>query len=364
MRVFISYASEDRSTAEQLHYALTGAGHETFFDRADIEGSADYNQLLRTRIQRSDALVFLISPHSVAPGKYTLTELRWAEDQWRHPRGRVLPVLLGPVPMTDIPGYLKAVSILEPKGNLVAEVATAVAQLPGLQGASIAFSLRSALTQPLVDCARFLLKPGQYLRTHTQGDPPLAHAVGSATVLFAAGLLAAIAIGAAQQADASSSVFLTVGTVAMWLGYAMFLHVFLWLLGARRGLPYTVSAYLYVMGFLQPVFVWALFLVSVFVPDAVTHRTVEASFGGSGAASVFAQGRLFGGDAVAYFRLASGLLILGYFAVAAAAAHRIAVWRGIVASIASFLFFTVGFFLLYVFDSVAGAGIITRLLRG
>jgi hypothetical protein len=159
-------------------------------------------------------------------------------------------------------------------------------------------------------------------------------------------------------------VFLTVGTVAMWLGYAMFLHVFLWLLGARRGLPYTVSAYLYVMGFLQPVFVWALFLVSVFVPDAVTHRTVEASFGGSGAASVFEQGRLFGGDAVAYFRLASGLLILGYFAVAAAAAHRIAVWRGIVASITSFLFFTVGFFLLYVLDSVAGAGIITRLLRG
>jgi len=364
MRVFISYASEDRGAAEQLHYALTAAGHETFFDRADIEGGADYHQLLRTRIQRSDALVFLISPNSVAPGKYTLTELRWAEEQWRHPRGRVLPVQLAPVPLSEVPGYLRAVSILEAKGNVAAEVAAAVAQLPELQGTSVALSLRTALVQPLLDCPQFLLNPRQYVLTRTQREAPLAHALVSATVLFAAGLVVALTIGAAKGAEASSALFLTVGTVLMWLGYALFLHAFLFLFGARRGLPYTFAAYLYVMGFLQPVFAAALFLVSAFFPDAVDHRTVSVGFGGSMGANLVAQGRWFGGEAVEYFRVATGGLILAYFAVASAAAHRIAVWRGVAASVASFVFFVVAFFALYLADSFGGSGVVARLLGG
>ncbi len=364
MRVFISYASEDRRTAEPIHYALTAAGHETFFDRADIDGSADYNQLLRNRIQQSDAMVFLVSPQSVAPGKYTLTELRWAQDQWRHPQGRVLPVLVGAMPMADIPGYLKAVSILEPQGNVAAEVAAAVAQLPGLQVAGAATTLRSALVQPLLDCPRFLSRPRSYVLTRTQKGPPLGQALASATVLFVAGLVAALAIGAAQDAELSTAILLTVGTVTLWLGYAMFLHLFSWLLGARRGLAYTVSAYLYVMGFLQPVFAWALFLVSVFVPDAVAHQTIAAGLGGSMSANLLAEGRFFAADAVALFRGASGCLILAYFAIAVAAAHRLPVWRGIAASVASLLFFVFAFVLLYVVDASAGVGIIQRLLRG
>jgi hypothetical protein len=364
VRVFISYASADRRTAEPIHYALTAAGHETFFDRADIEGSADYNQLLRNQIQQSDAMVFLISPQSVTPGKYTLTELRWAEDQWRHPQGRVLPVLIDPMPLADIPGYLKAVSILEPKGNVAAEVSAAVAQLPGLQVTGTVRSLRSLLIQPLVDCPQFLLRPRPYVLTRTQKGPPIEHALSSATVLFIAGLVAALAIGAAQDAELSTAVLLTIGTVTLWLGYAMFLHLFSWLLGARRGLAYTACAYLYVMGFLQPVFAWALFLVSVFLPDAVTHQTIAAGLGGSASANLLAEGRFFAADAVALFRAASGCLILGYFAVAVAAAHRIAIWRGIVASVASFTFFLFAFILLYAVDAAAGLGIIQRLLRG
>jgi len=364
MRVFISYASEDRGAAEQLHYALTAAGHDTFFDRADIKGGADYHQLLRTQVQRSDALVFLVSPHSVAPGKYTLTELQWAEEQWRHPRGRVLPVMLSPVALKDVPGYLKAVSILEAKGDLAAEVAAAVGQLPDQQGTSVTLSLRSALVQPLLDCPQFLRRPRQYLLTRTQREAPLAHAMVTAVVLFAAGLVAALTIGAARGAEISSAVFLSVGTVALWLGYAFFLHGFLYLIGARRGVPYTFAAYLYVMGFLQPVFAAALFLVTAFFPDAVDHRTVSVGFGGSMGANLVAEGRWFGGEAVEYFRVATGSLILSYFAVASAAAHRIATWRGAAASVTSFAFFVVAFFLLYLADSFGGSGVVARLLGG
>jgi len=364
VRIFISYASEDRAIAEPIHYALTAAGHETFFDRADIQGSADFHQLILNRIQQSDAMVFLITSSSVAPGKYTLTELRHAEQMWRHPQGRVLPVLAGPVQMAAVPGYLRSVSILEPKGNIAAEVVSAVAPLSALQTAGTTLSLRRAFTEPLQDCPRFLLHPRRYVLARTQMDPPVLHALASATVLFVVGFVAAVAIGATRGAAPVSASLLSLGTVVLWLGYAAFLHPFARLLGARRGLAYTMTSYLYVMGFLQPVFAGALFLVTVLVPDAVAHRTIAAGFGGSMGAYIIAEGRFFGGDASAYFRAASGALILGYFAIAVAAAHRIAVWRGVVASALSLAFFACAFLALLALDRVFGIGVIQRLLAG
>jgi hypothetical protein len=363
VRIFVSYASEDRAIAERIHYALTAAGHETFFDRADIEGSADFHQVILNRIQQSDAMVFLITAHSVAPGKYTLTELKHAEQKWRHPVGRVLPVLADRVTLSDVPGYLKAVSILEPKGDVAAEVVTAVASLADLQITSTALTRRQ-LTQLLTDCPRFLARPRQYVLSRTQRDAPVGHALASSTILFLVGLVAAMAIGARQGAAPDSALFLSVGTPALWLGYAVFLHLFIWMLRARRGVAYTLASYLYVMGFLQPVFAGALFLVTAVFPDAVTYRTVTAGFGGSMGSAVVAGGRWFGGDASTWFRVASGGLILGYFAIAVAAAHRIALWRGILASVLSFVFFTVAFGLLLLADQVFGTGVIMRLVKG
>jgi TIR domain-containing protein len=364
VRVFISYASEDRSIAEQVHYALVAAGHDTFFDRSDIDGGAGYHQVILDRIQGSDAMVFLVTSHSVAPGKYTLTELRHAEERWRHPQGRVLGVRADEVPVDRIPAFLRAGSVLEPRGNVAAEVAAAVARLPGLQTSSTAIRLRDVLTRPLIECPQFLRAPGQYVLTRTQREAPLGHALASSTVLFLLGLVAAIAIGAAQRAEPASAIFLALGTVTLWLGYAAFLHVFSWFLGARRGLPFTVTAYLYVMGFLQPVFAGMLFLVTVFVPGAVKYQAVTLGFGGSGAAVVVGQGRLFAHDASLLFRTASGMLILGYFAVAVAAAHRIKLWRGLTASALSFVFFLAGFGVLLLLDQLLAIGIITRLAAG
>lgn len=129
MRVFISYASEDRELAEQVHLALIGSGYSTFFDKESLPPSGDYHTRIREAVARSDAFVYLISSHSVAPGSYALTELKYARAKWPHPKDRVLPVVTEAISFEKIPVYLKAVTVLEPEGNVAAEVVVALSQM-------------------------------------------------------------------------------------------------------------------------------------------------------------------------------------------------------------------------------------------
>jgi TIR domain len=123
MRVFLSYASENRARAEEIALALKAMGHRVFLDADQLKGGEDYNQVIREQLAQADRFLFLISPHAVEPGAYTLTELRAAQERWPHPRHHVLPVLLQPTEMDSIPTYLKAVTIFQPAGNVAAEIA-------------------------------------------------------------------------------------------------------------------------------------------------------------------------------------------------------------------------------------------------
>jgi tetratricopeptide (TPR) repeat protein len=78
------------------------------------------------RSKDSDIFIFLISSDSVAEGRYTLTELTFARHKWPDPNGRVLPVMGRNTPFEQIPSYLKAVTVLEPVGNITAETSAAV----------------------------------------------------------------------------------------------------------------------------------------------------------------------------------------------------------------------------------------------
>jgi hypothetical protein len=129
MRIFLSFASEHRRLAEEVYFALTGGGHEVFFDKESLPPADEYHQRIQAAIGLSDLFIFLISRESVAPGAYTLTELRYAREKWPHPKGRVLPVRTDKVPFEEIPNYLKAVTVLEAEGNVPAEVAATVATL-------------------------------------------------------------------------------------------------------------------------------------------------------------------------------------------------------------------------------------------
>jgi TIR domain len=122
MRVFISFASEDRPIAEDIHLALTGVGFETFFDRVALPTAREYHGRIQAAVGQSDVFIFLASPDSVKAGTYAVTELKYAQEKWRHPDGYVVPVRIRGVPWDAIPVYLRAVTVLEPQGNVPAEV--------------------------------------------------------------------------------------------------------------------------------------------------------------------------------------------------------------------------------------------------
>jgi hypothetical protein len=100
--------------------------HEVFIDRADLEPGKSFDTKLRNAIEACDLFLFLISPESVAAGSYALSELSIAQDRWRRPGGHVLPVMVATTPTDAIPPYLRAVTILVPQGDVVAETLATV----------------------------------------------------------------------------------------------------------------------------------------------------------------------------------------------------------------------------------------------
>ena len=126
MRVFLSYSSSDRTLVEPIYLALRAQGHTVFFDRADLPAGEEYDARIRRAIEKSQLVLFMISPDSLDPGSYTLTELAIAQKTWGHPAGRVLPVILRPISLERIPPYLKSITLLEPQGDLTAGVADQV----------------------------------------------------------------------------------------------------------------------------------------------------------------------------------------------------------------------------------------------
>lgn len=129
MKIFVSYASEDRKVAEEISLALAGAGHDVFFDRDSLPASSEYHERIRAAIAASDVLVFLVSAASLEERGYTLSELKFAREKWPHPGGHLLPILTGEVDWARIPSYLKAVTVLRPEGNVAAETLGAVSRL-------------------------------------------------------------------------------------------------------------------------------------------------------------------------------------------------------------------------------------------
>ena len=130
VQIFISYSSKYAETCERLQLALEADGrHEVFRDRSELTPGQPFDEKIREAVLGCDLLLFLLSPESVAAGSYALAELDMAKSRWRHPGGHVLPVKVAPVPKDAIPPYLRAVTILEPQGDLVAETVAAVERM-------------------------------------------------------------------------------------------------------------------------------------------------------------------------------------------------------------------------------------------
>ena len=130
MKIFLSYASEQSALAKEIALALRAEDHTVFFDRSALAAGEAYNAKIREAIEDSHLFVFLISPHSVTAGRYTLTELDFAEHKWPRPWGYVLSVMVMPTPKAEIPSYLRAGTVLQPSGNVAATIAAEIHRIP------------------------------------------------------------------------------------------------------------------------------------------------------------------------------------------------------------------------------------------
>lgn len=137
MRIFISYSSKDRESVERVQLALRAQGHDVFFDRVNLPAGEEYGVRIRQAIESSELFIFVLSENALAAGSYTLSELEIAEETWPLPAGKVLPVMLRPVDFKQIPPYLDSVTVLEPKGELEADVADAVHRIASIRRRAI-----------------------------------------------------------------------------------------------------------------------------------------------------------------------------------------------------------------------------------
>jgi len=129
LNLFLSYASEDKVIAEEITHSLRSRGHTVFFDRLDLPPGEQFEKQIEEAIAKSDLFIFLISTQSVTDGRFTRTELLLAEKRWPVAHNNVLPVMIKETPFDQLTPYLKSVTILEPKGNIPAEVGAAVDNL-------------------------------------------------------------------------------------------------------------------------------------------------------------------------------------------------------------------------------------------
>ncbi len=129
MKVFLSYAHEQRPIAEAISLSLSVRGYDVFFDRSTLKPGVEYDMAIQEAVETCDLFVFLISPNSLKDGGYALTELGFAKGRWKNPSGKVLPVMAISTLDSRVDPYLRAVTILYQQGNLAAEVAARASAL-------------------------------------------------------------------------------------------------------------------------------------------------------------------------------------------------------------------------------------------
>ncbi len=186
MKIFLSYSRTDSQPAEAIALALGAARHDVFFDREDLPAGEEYDMRIRRGIESAELFIFLVSPQAIDAGSYTLSELAIAEERWPRPSGHVLPVLLHPTDYSQLPPWLRAVTVLEPSGNLQADVADAVHRIARLRW-------RGRRNLGLIGAAVFLalaagalaLRTG--LRARSGGVPEITSRDGAVSLLIPAG---------------------------------------------------------------------------------------------------------------------------------------------------------------------------------
>jgi hypothetical protein len=102
IRVFLSYASEDRARVKVLYEYLGGADFQPWMDKHDLTSGEVWKESIERRIQSCDCFLSCISSQSVLKDGVLADELRIALE-WKKKRGDylIIPVRLEDIAIPD-----------------------------------------------------------------------------------------------------------------------------------------------------------------------------------------------------------------------------------------------------------------------
>ena len=109
MRVFLSYASADDATGDEIRRALTEAGFEVWDPKIEVGPGRNFALDIGRALEDADALVVLVSPEAMR-SDWIRWELNHALGDARF-EGRLLPVELQPT--EDFPWSLRKYRVLK-----------------------------------------------------------------------------------------------------------------------------------------------------------------------------------------------------------------------------------------------------------
>jgi len=105
LRIFLSYAHQDRETVETLHDKLSIAHHNVWFDE-DLRGGQQWWDAILERIAESDLVLFVASPDSFR-SKACGLEVAWAAATNR----RIMPIEVSSIDVLDGPDVITSQQI-------------------------------------------------------------------------------------------------------------------------------------------------------------------------------------------------------------------------------------------------------------
>ena len=112
LNVFISYSRRDLQKADQLVAALESNGFEVTIDRRDLPYGEEWQEELADFIRKSDTVIWLISPDSIA-SKWC----NWELGEVSRLNKRLVPLAIKAVSPENLPEALGKIHILPAQGD-------------------------------------------------------------------------------------------------------------------------------------------------------------------------------------------------------------------------------------------------------
>lgn len=111
MRLFISYAQQDKAQAQKLSARLTDAGLEVWNDETDLAPGDNWWLATGQALANADALIMLLSPDALKSEVFNrMFEFAFLGKKFED---RVIPVVVRRVDQSEIPWILRELGPIE-----------------------------------------------------------------------------------------------------------------------------------------------------------------------------------------------------------------------------------------------------------